>query len=69
MEWCTPFKDGNKTSTQQTSNTWIDIFESDDKDLKETYALYPELQEELRAFQSEFDKEHNQDQIQENNGL
>ena len=69
MELYTPYKDGNKTSTQQTSNTWIDIFESDDEDNKETYALYSELQEELRAFQSEFDKEYNQDEIQENNEL
>ena len=69
MESYTPYKEGNKTSTQQTSNTWIDIFESDDEDNKELYALYPELQEELRASQSEFDKEYNQDQIQENNEL
>ena len=69
MESYTPYKDGNKTSTQQMSNTWIDIFESDDEDNKETYALYSELQEELRAFQSEFDKEYNQDEIQENNEL
>ena len=38
MESYTPYKDGNKTSTQQMSNTWIDIFESDDEDNKETYA-------------------------------
>ena len=43
MESYTPCKDDNKTSTQQMSNTWIDIFESDDEDDKETYTSYPEL--------------------------
>ena len=69
MKSYTPYQDGNKTSTQQISNTRIDIFESDDEEDKETYTSYPELQEELRAFQSEFYKEYNQDQIQENNEL
>ena len=67
MESYIPFKDSNKTSTQQASNTWIDVFESDDEEDRETYASYPELQEELRTFQSEFNKEYYQDQIQENN--
>ena len=43
VESYTPYKDSNKTSTQQTSNTWIDIWESGDEEDKETYASYPEL--------------------------
>ena len=69
MESYTPYIDGNQTSTQQKSYIWIIIFESEDEDDKETYVSYPELQEELRAFQFEFDKEYNQYQMQENNEL
>ena len=39
MESYTPYKDGNKTSTQQASNSWIDIFESDDEDNKKDLCL------------------------------
>ena len=58
MEKYTPYKDSNKKSTQQISHTWIGIFESEDEDDKETYASYPELQEELRAIKSELDNEY-----------